>query len=301
MRVKIGVVQPKGFIGKEAGQQPEMALKYIDEGAKQGAKILCLPEWYPGPPTGPLADTTIKNLCAKAKEHRLYVIAGGLEKDEASNAFYTTHYLFSPNGKIAGFYRRTTSAGPQVYEAIFRFGKSKLAWGNELPVFKTEYGNIGIAFCSEVYTPELPRVLALKGADMIFLPSGGLFWTMLKTWKQLIWARAIENLVYTASCSHIYGVEDGNAMIASPEEILAESTKEGVITAEIDLDRSAWLRNNDAPASTFLIGTNPGKSSGLGFYDYEGQPISRRPELYQPICMSEEELKMISIRKNTGS
>ncbi len=297
MKVKIGVVQPRGFFGEEAKQQPEMALKYIEEGANQGVKILCFPEWYPGPYTGTIADTTIKNLCAKAKERSLYVIAGGMEKDEATDADYTIHHLIGPDGKIVGTYRRTISAGPRVYETIFRWGKRKLVWGDELPVFKTEYGNVGILFCSEVYAPELPRVLALKGADMIFLPSGGLFWTMAKVWRNLIWARAIENLVYTAACSHIYGVEEGIAMIASPEEILAESTKEGIITAEIDLDRSAWLRNNDAPASTFLIGTNPGKSSGLSFFNYEGQPISRRPELFKPICMSEEELKAISIRK----
>ena len=86
-------------------------------------------------------------------------------------------------------------------------------------------------------------------------------------------------------------------MICSPEEILAESTKEGMLTAEIDLDRTAWLRDNYFPANAYLVGTDPGKSSGLSFFNYQGQAISRRPELYKPICMDEEELKTISVRK----
>jgi predicted amidohydrolase len=295
LKVKIGVVQPWGFLGEEAKKQPEMASKYIEEGAIQGAQILCFPEWYPGPPIGPMASATTENLRMKAKEYGIYLIAGGLEEGKEPNSYYTSHHLIAPNGDIVGTYRRTTSAGPNIYETVFQWGDRRLLWGNELPVFQTEYGNVGILFCSEVYTPELARVLALKGADMIFLPSGGLFWTWAKGWKNLIWARAIENLVYTAACGHIFGVEEGIATIAGPEEILAESTKEGVITAEIDLERTAWLRNIDAPASAFLVGVNPGRSSGLGFFNYKGL-LSRRPDLYEPICMNEEQLKAISRR-----
>ena len=297
MKVKIGVVQPKGFFGKEAEKQEKITLKYIEEGAAQGVQILCFPEGYPGPYTFPMPDVHIENVCAKAKEQGIYVIAGGLEEAEEPGSYYTAQRLIGPDGKIIGNYRRTTSAGPDIASKLFGWGERKRVWGKELPVFETELGNVGIVLCSEVYTPELARVLALKGADMIFIPSGGLLWTVLETWKNLIWARAIENLVYTASCCCIYGVEEGDAMICSPEEILAESTKEGMLTAEIDLDRTAWLRDNYFPANAYLVGTDPGKSSGLSFFNYQGQAISRRPELYKPICMDEEELKAISVRK----
>jgi predicted amidohydrolase len=297
MKVKIGVVQPKGFMGEESKKQQKAALAYIEQGGDLGVKILCFPEWYPGPVTAAMEASAVEDLCAKAREQNIYVIAGGLEKGEDGNSFYTSHHLVGPDGNILGTYRRTTSAGPHVYDAVFKWGNMRLRWGNQLPVFETEYGNVGILFCSEVYTPELARVIALKGADIIFFPSGGLFWTMRQTWRNLVWARAIENLVYTAMCSHIYGCEEGLAMITGPEGILAESAKEGILTAEVDLDRVRWLRDHDACGSTFMHGTNPGKSSGLSFYSYEGQAISRRPELYTPICMDEEELRTISIRK----
>lgn len=297
MKVKIGVAQPRGFFGEEAKKHTEIALNYIDEGAKQGVKILCFPEGFPGPFTFPLPDIDFSAVCAKTKERGLYVIAGGLVQGEGANSYYTAERLIGPDGRIVGTYKRTTSAGPNIYEKLFMWGDRKLLWGDELPVFETEYGNIGILCCSEVYTPELARVLALEGADIIFFPAGGLFWTVEETWRNLIWARAIENIVYTAVCSHIFGAEDGIAMIASPEEILAESKKEGMITAEIDLNRTAWLRNTDFPATPFLMRTAPGKSSGLSFFSYKGQSISRRPELYKTICMDEKELKAVSKRK----
>ena len=86
MKVKIGVVQPRGFFGKEAEKHTESALEYIVEGAKQGVQILCFPEGYPGPFTFPLPDVHFEDVCAKAKEQGLYVIAGGLEQGGEANS-----------------------------------------------------------------------------------------------------------------------------------------------------------------------------------------------------------------------
>ena len=309
MKAKIGVVQARGFWGPDARKHTENALKHIEEGAEQGVNVLLFPEGYPGPFPDPtddkgniddsFYDSSMKALCAKAKEQNLYVIAGGLAHDNKLDGYYTAVNLIGPSGEIVGTYRRIISAGSKCYEVMFHLGdkSKKLLWGDELPVFRTEYGNIGITVCSEIYSPELSRVLALKGADIIFSPSGGPFWTYTPTWKTLVWARAIENLVYVATGGHIWGVEEGIAMICSPEEIVADTTKMGIITADVDFDRLEWLRNNDTPAEHYPVATMCGQSSGLGFFDYQGQPVSRRPELYKPICMGEEELKDVSVRR----
>lgn len=296
MKVKIGVVQAKGYLGEEAAaKQQEDALNYIAEAAKQGVKILCFPEWYPGSTDLPLTQTALDQLCEASKANKIHVIAGGLELNDADDSVFTTHYVIDDSGEIIGKYQRTTSAGPQIYDAVFKFSR-KLSWGNELPVFPTKYGNIGVLFCSEVYTPELARVLALKGADIIFMPAGGLLWTKSKTWRNLAWSRAIENIAYSAMCTHVYGVEEGIALICSPEEILADSDKEGIKSAVIDLERLKYLREQDALGENkFLVGIQTGKSSGLCFYNHMGDSISRRPELYAPITMSEEELNKIKI------
>jgi len=243
MNVSISVVQPKAF-GENEEKNVEEALRYIDEAASEGAKIICFPEGYPGPfwerfyfSKEPKSYDWTQTLCSKAREKEVYVIAGKLEYIDEKN-YYDILLLIDDDGKIAGKYKRTTPLGPYLFDEGYQVG-------DDLPVFKTPYGVLGLLTCSEVYAPELSRVLALKGAEIIFLPSGGLIAELTPTWKALVWARAIENLAYTATCQDVFGVEDGIAMIAGPEEILGEKKDAGVLTATLDLDRVRWLREQE--------------------------------------------------------
>ena len=69
---------------------------------------------------------------------------------------------------------------------------------------------------------------------------------MWETWRTLIYARAIENICFTATCQNLFEAGDqGLAMICSPEQILAESTQAGVIVADCNLERLRLLRNSD--------------------------------------------------------
>jgi predicted amidohydrolase len=145
---------------------------------------------------------------------------------------------------------------------------------DDLPVFKTRYGIVGLLICSEVYMPELSRILALKGAEVVFLPAGGSKSALWETWRTLIFARAIENLMCTATCQNLTGSEDGLAMIASPEGILVESKKEGIYTAEIDLDRIRALREIPNDESERERSLRPKTKPGLLKY-------WRRPEVYE--------------------
>ena len=146
-------------------------------------------------------------------------------------------------GKILGRYRRTTPYGPWIYKGG-PFWDFNYQVGNELPIFETDYCKIGILICSEVFVPELSRILALKGAEIIFIPNGLARTEMWETWTTLIKARAFENNAVCATCRNILGIEGGMEIIAGPEETLVESRKSGVHLANIDLDRIRWLRAN---------------------------------------------------------
>lgn len=238
--LKISVVQPSSFADDEE-KNVDKALGYVDEAASQGGKIICFPEGYPGPFWerfhfhkerrkydwfGPMSE--------KAKEKGVYVIAGGLE-DIDDKTYYDFLKLIGPDGKLVGRYNRTTPKGPYLFDEGY-------VTGNSLQVFDTKFGKVGMLTCSEVYEPELSRVLALQGAEIIFLPSGGLIGELWPTWKALIWARAIENLAFTATCQHMFGMEDGIAMVAGPEGVLGERKEAGVLTVDVDLERVRWLR-----------------------------------------------------------
>lgn len=275
MKVKIAVVQPTRIVeGNEKEENLGRACNYVDQAAAMGAKFVCFPEGYPGPRTREELYYPEETLSKKALEHRLYVICGGMHPDKKNpECNNVTATLIGPDGKIGGHYYRTTPAAPWVYfgNAIGIFNMH-YATGNELPVFDTEYGKIGILICSEVYPPELARVLAVKGAEMIFIPNGTSRRSMRETWATLIKARAYENCAVTVTCKNVINNSDGFAMIVDPEKQILYSETEGVFAAEVDLGHLRWLRSQEETAETFREwphGTKPGLLTQW-----------RRPELY---------------------
>jgi predicted amidohydrolase len=241
-KVKVAAIQTKTFLeADEQRKNIEMAREYVAEASKQGAQIICFPETYPGPWKAPLSYSPVRPLEEMASEYGVYIVAGAnWPVPGKSDRGYCSEVLIGPRGLI-GRYNRTIPKGPWIYKGG-RFWDFDYQEADELPIFETPFGKVGILLCSEVYSPELSRILALKGAEIIFLPAGVCKYELHETWRNLIWSRSIENLAYTVTCQNILGAEHGLAMICSPEEILLESLKPGVFVAECDLDRTRWLR-----------------------------------------------------------
>jgi len=259
MTVKVAAIQTKTF--PEADEQKENIRKardYVAEAADQGAQFICFPEAYPGPWKAPLSYSPVGPLEEMASKHELYIIAGAnFPVPGEPGKGYCSEVLVGPDGLI-GRYNRTIPEGPWIYKGG-RFWDFDYQEADELPVFDTPFCKVGILICSEVYSPELSRILALKGAEIIFLPAGICKYELHDTWRNLIWARAIENLTYTVTCQNIFGAEHGLAMICSPEEILVESTKTGIFVAECDFERIGWLREEtDRYGPPMPFNTKPG-------------------------------------------
>jgi predicted amidohydrolase len=243
--VRVAMVQ--AMTDKESpATNVENALLYLKKAAAQGAQIVCLPETYPGPWTPPLTYDALPALCNGARDHALWVIAGVIEPvPGAAGRYHIKEILIDAEGRVAGEYRRTTPRGPWIYRGS-SFWDFYYQEASTLPVFETPWCKIGIAVCSEVYVPELSRMLALQGAEIIFLPAGIPKEELWATWRTLIWARAIENLCFTATCQNVFSPGDlGLTMICSPEEVMVESIREGVFTADCDLGRLRFLREQE--------------------------------------------------------
>lgn len=275
VKVKVAVIQPL----REKDEDVDRAIGYLQEAVAQEAKLICFPEGYPGPWGGGGISVpreafigyrsleeypAVQKFSREAKRYGVYIAFGLAEKE--GNNYYNSYLLLGPKGELIGKHRKTQ---PAVFEVL---GGQKTTRGNELKPFKTDLGNIGLLICWEALFPELTRILALKGAEIIVYPTGGKLYEVLETWKTVIWARAIENLAYVLCSVNLYGKEKGMAMIAGPEEILAETDEEGVITADLDLDRIHWLRETE---ETMDI---PKKCKCV-----PGLFKSRRPELYKDI------------------
>jgi predicted amidohydrolase len=187
----------------------------------------------------------IEPIAQRAAELRLHVIAGRIEP-AADGRYFVTLRLIDDTGATVGIYRRTTPEGPYIYRDIPAWDFDYEAATEEPDVFETRLGRIGLLVCSEVYSPELSRVLALKGADVIVYPVGGAVNELLGSWRTILHARAIENLVYTLACQNLYeDGEEGVAQVAGPEGVVDSLGREGMLVADLDMDRLSFLRRED--------------------------------------------------------
>ena len=167
-------------------------------------------ETIPGPATEEIARL--------AKELDIYVIFGMPERDANDpNLRYISVAVVGPEG-ILGSYRKIHLGGPPRWTETYCFQP-----GNSVPVFVTKYGPIGIQICADFWHfPELSRILAFKGARMIFNPSGsGVSPGKVDMMTYGTAARGMEVNAYIISVNHV-GKEKtisyyGHSTIAGPQ------------------------------------------------------------------------------------
>ena len=272
--MKLAVVQPRAHRAPNDVRNVGDAVAHIGAAAAGGADVVVFPETYPGPFGMPMSYDPEPELLAAAARHGVYVVYGTLEPiEDEPRAAHNLICLATPAGERAVAYRRTHPPGPWIYTGGDTWDFDYVA-GDEPPsVVETEHGVFGFAMCSEVYVPEVARSLALRGAEVIFIPAGTDKKLLWETWRTLIFARAIENLAVVVTTQNLFGDERGLAMVAAPEEILLESPNEGTHHVSVDLDRIRLLRaETDRLGSSLRYGVKPGLLTQW-----------RRPELYEQI------------------
>jgi predicted amidohydrolase len=272
MTFRIAVVQPISHRPGEDERNVADAERAIERAAGEGAHFVCFPETYPGPWRMPATYDPTAALAAAAAKHGVHAVFGTIEPVNAKAATaYNLIVMAYPDGRAPARYRRTHPNGPWIYTGG-RSWEFQYVAGDDFPVFDTAHGKVGLAMCSEVYMPEVTRALALRGAELIFMPAGVDKNRLWATWRTLIFARAIENLAIVVTTQNLFDhSQRGLAMVATPEEILFESTAAGISTVDVDLDRVRYLRTSrDEVGSSAQCGAKQGV---LG-------PQWQRPELY---------------------
>jgi predicted amidohydrolase len=272
MTFRIAVVQPISHRPGEDERNVADAVAAIERAAGDGADFVCFPETYPGPWRMPATFDPSTALAEAAVKYGVHAVFGTIEPIDAKVA--TAHNLIVmvyPDGRAPARYRRTHPNGPWIYTGGKDWEFQYVA-GDEYPVFDTAHGKVGLAMCSEVYMPEVARALALRGAELIFMPAGTDKNRLWATWRTLIFARAIENLAIVVTTQNLFDhAQRGLAMVATPEEILFESTAAGTSIVDVSLDRVRYLRGTrDEVGSSAKCAAKQGV---LG-------PQWQRPELY---------------------
>jgi len=171
-----------------------------------------------------------------AKEHDTHIIFGMPEKGgEVRGQVFNSAVLVCPDERVER-YRKMHLVNFGPFEEYHYF-----APGNELPVFETPLGKIGMLICYDVFFPELSKILTLKGADMLVCISASPSATRVFFEKVMV-ARAIENAIFFVY-TNLVGTElnmtfwGGGQVIGPRAELKAkgEYFREGIVNCDIDL------------------------------------------------------------------
>lgn len=202
----------------------------VEEAGKQDADIVCLPEAITLIGTKhnyisasePVPGPTTRFLGEAAKKYNLYIVAGILEKE--GDVVYNTAVLIDRKGELAGKYRKVSLPREEIDGGVMP--------GEDIPVFDTDFGRIGIMICWDMQFPEVARTLAMKGAEVILVPIWGGDITLTK-------ARAIENQVYLVTSTY----DMISAVFDLKGNVIDEATKSNPLAiSEVDLNEQVLWR-----------------------------------------------------------
>jgi predicted amidohydrolase len=243
-KYKIALLQMDyDFLKKE--ENIKKAIIYIEIAAKNGAKLICLPESFNVGYLGTniqlmielsegMEGHTLSKMKELAKNLKVYLIVPIIYK-EAESIVKNTAFLIDDTGEILGKYNKTHLVGDE--QKYFKRG-------NEYPVFKTPIGNIGILICYDICFPETSRILALKEAELIIVPAAWRASYYFKEWWDLnLTCRALDNLVYVAAVNRIGS--SGNEIFAGKSQIInpigetlasCSVEEEKILYGEVNLD-----------------------------------------------------------------
>jgi predicted amidohydrolase len=139
-----------------------------------------------------------------AKQRSTYIVAGIYERE--GHTVYNTAVLIDREGRIAGKYRK-------VYLPIEEI-EGGLTAGGDFPVFRTDFGTIGLMICYDVFFPDPARALARQGAEVLLMPIWG-------GDEVLARARAIDNQVFLVASGYDHPTyimnPEGTRITAAPE------------------------------------------------------------------------------------
>lgn len=195
-------------------------------------------------------------IASLACELKIGVLVGTLLRD--GDTVYNAAVLFLPNGSRHE-YRKTHLP----FMGADRFTTP----GDTLEPIQTPWGKIGILVCFDLRFPETARSLAMKGAELILVPTNWPEGAIVSA-EHIAIARAAENRVFVATCNRV-GEERGFRFIGRSKivgidgELLASAgEEEAVLTADLDLSLAQTKKRVVIPG------------------EYETDCFARRPELY---------------------
>ena len=276
-KIRAALIQPEWY--KEPEQALEETEHILEELCqKEQPDFISLPEFFTGAPlympdrykykeriTYTVPGVITQRLSKIAKKYSVFILCGTFVEEE-DGRYYNTSVLLNSDGSIAGKARKIHRYASEL---------SNIEPGTGQLVVNTPLGKIGVCVCSDFWIPEMPRMLALKGAEIICVPGNSLVQN-LGIVKPVVLANSVNNCCYTLYNSvsgMLEGIRNGRVIkiefggystISGPVNIINSLGREtGVCIGELDLDYLRELRKLDVTFSNTSFWTLLGRRPGL--------------------------------------
>jgi deaminated glutathione amidase len=191
--------------GDDVERNVETAERLVRAAAADGAELIALPEKWNLLGSGdalqagaePLDGPTLSAARAWARELEIYLLCGSIaERAEGEEQLFNTSVLVGPDGADLATYRKIHMFDVEVGGVHYRESERERG-GGEIAIATIADGvQLGLTVCYDLRFPELYRILAVRGARVIAVPSAFTFPTGRAHWEVLLRARAIEDQAF---------------------------------------------------------------------------------------------------------
>ena len=236
-------------------------LPLVEEAGKKGVQILCLQEIFHGPyfcaeqdikwyrTAEPVPGPITERMAALAKKYHMVMVVPVYEMEQ-EGIYFNAAAVIDADGKYLGKMRKVhiPHTWPGFWEKFY-FKPGTLGF----PVFQTAYAKIGIYICYDRHFPECARILALKGAEVLFNPSATTEGKSRYLWELEQPAQAVANGVFIGANNRVglekpweFGKFYGSSYFVDPRgKILVKGSedKDEVVVADLDLDQIREVRD----------------------------------------------------------
>lgn len=232
----------------------ENALRTLDAAVSNGARLVCFQElfnlpWFPkdrDDKAFALAEgidgPTVTTMRKKAKSAGIVLLLPIFETDGAN--YYNSCVVIDEAGNTAGVYRKIHVPHIPLWEEKIYFSPGDRGF----PVFETSCGRIGVQLSWDNLYPEGTRILALKGADIVFAPTACAFKSQ-HLWQTVIAGNAIANGIFIMRVNRVGSEEKqdfyGASFCVNPEgELIGGPTGivDSVLLADVDFEYQKHVR-----------------------------------------------------------
>jgi predicted amidohydrolase len=181
-----------------------------------------------------------------AAELAVHLLAGSVSEQGPEGKAFNTSVLIGPDGEDLAVYRKIHMFDVDVAGVAYRESAHEEA-GEEIVTAALADTTIGLSVCYDLRFPELFRILAVRGARLLTIPSAFTLATGRDHWEVLLRARAIENQAFVLAPNQFgeappHFSSNGRSMIVDPWGVVLATAADEECFAVADLDFAAQDR-----------------------------------------------------------